>query len=32
MQVEERQVEWSDRHPLNLSTTFEAAYNELFND
>ena len=30
--VQEREVEWSDDHPLNKSDTCESAYKELFNN
>jgi hypothetical protein len=28
--VEEAVVEWSDEHPLNSSTTFDVAFEDLF--
>ena len=31
MRIESVEVEWSDDHPLNHESTYEAAFYELFN-
>jgi len=30
MRIDEREIEWGDRHPLNLTTTQRAEYERLF--
>ena len=30
MAIETREIEWDDRHPLNITATTKAAFEELF--
>lgn len=32
MEMQEREVEWTDDHPLNFSTTSKETFKELFSD
>lgn len=32
MSIETKEIEWSDEHPLNQTSTFEAAYLEIFGE